>query len=206
MASYVWDTRARRYRTPGGQFLSSGRVLRSLEADLRNLNTVADRLADDFRSGRLSLVEWRVQMQTLIKHVHLGAATLAKGGRAQMGPEDYGRVGQLIQQRYRDLEGWTSELAAGTAPTDGRLSTRARLYVTAARPTYVTVRLADLDHFDQERSILSIAEHCGDCVAQAERGWQPRGQMIPIGERQCGDNDKCRVELRNSQTGEVIAA
>lgn len=207
-SGYSWSTAARRYRAPNGRFLASGRALRALEADLRDLTTVTDRLADDLRAGRLSLDAWRAEMMDIAKHVQMGAATLAKGGRAQMQPADYGRVGHLVREQYGFLEQWTADIVSGKAPLDGRLTARARLYVAAARPTYVTVRAADLEGagFDQERSILGAAEHCGPCIAQDALGWQRMGEMIPIRERDCGNNDKCRVEFRNSRTGEVQAA
>lgn len=205
---YEWDSRVRRYRGPSGVFIPTGRALASLETDILNLRSVTDRLADDLRSRRISLVEWRVAMQTVIKHTHLGAAELAIGGRAQMTPADYGRVGQIVREQYGFLEGWVQEIVNGSAPLDGRLGQRARLYVAAARPTYVAIRTNDLREagFDQERSILTDAEHCAECVREDAKGWQPIGQMLPIGDRECGVSDKCRAELRNSRTGEVQAA
>lgn len=205
---YEWDSSARRYRGPSGQFIASGRALASLETDILNLRSVTDLLADDLRARRMSLVEWRLEMQTVIKHTHLGAAELAMGGRAQMTPADYGRVGQIVREQYGFLEGWVQEIVSGSAPLDGRLGQRARLYVAAARPTYVTIRTHDLREsgFDQERSILTDAEHCGECVSEDAKGWQPIGDMISIGSRTCRVLDKCRAELRNSRTGEVQAA
>lgn len=207
-SSYRWDTTARRYRQPNGRFQPAGAALRSLEQDLAGLNAVTDNLAAEYRAGRMSLVQWRLEMMTVVKHVQMGAATLAKGGRAQMQPADYGRVGQLVREQYGFLEQWVTDIASGTAPIDGRLSSRARLYVAAGRPTYVAIRAADVEDagYDQERSILGVAEHCPLCIAEDAKGWQRRGEMLPIGDRQCGNNDRCAVEYRNSQTGQVIAA
>ncbi|HEV8178553.1 MAG TPA: hypothetical protein VGP44_12820 [Gemmatimonadales bacterium] len=206
--SYTWDLTARRYRDPRGRFIPTGQALRALERDLAGLTAETDRLAGDLRSGRLSLEAWRMEMMAVIKHVQMGSATLAKGGRAQMQPADHGRVGQLVREQYGFLEAWVADIASGKAPLDGRLDSRARLYVAAGRPTYVTVRFADVTDagFDEARSILGHAEHCGPCVAQDAIGWQPITEMLPIGDRDCGNNDRCRVEIRNSRTGETQAA
>lgn len=205
---YSWSTVARRYRDPRGRFIPTGQALRSLERDLAGLDQLTDRLTEDYRSGRLSLEMFRLELQTVIKHVHMGAATLAKGGRAQMQPDDYGRVGQIVREQYQFLEDWTLDIANGIAPLDGRLTSRARSYIPAGRSTYVTIRGVDLEDvgFDQERSVTQPAEHCDECLIEAAKDWQPRGQMKPIGKRTCRSNDKCRAEFRNSQTGEVIAA
>lgn len=212
--SLTWDARARRYRDARGRFLAPGQALRSLERDLVGLRLRSDQLATDLRSGRISLEAWRIEMKRMVKHVHLGAATIAKGGRQQMTPADYGRVGQRVRAQYAYLEGWVAEIAAGRAPLDGRLTSRARLYLAAGRPTYVAVREADLRRagFDEERSVLTLAvsgkpiEHCDQCPIEERKSWQALGTMVPLGDRQCGVSDKCRVEFRNSRTGEVVAA
>jgi hypothetical protein len=207
-SSYTWSEAVRRYRNTQGRFVPSGQVLKALEKDLNGLNLVTDKLTGDYRAGRISLDAFRAELMEIVKHVHLGSATLAKGGRAQMQPADYGRVGQIVREQYGFLDAWVKDIVSGEAPLDGRLTARARQYVTAARPTYVAVRQADVREtgFDQEKSVLSPAEHCGDCISQDAIGWQPIGQMIPIGDRQCRSNDKCRVFYRNSQTGEEVAA
>lgn len=207
-SSYSFDVAARRYRDTHGRFVPSGQAMKALEKDLFAINQLTDKLAGDVRAGRISLEAWRVEMMDVIKHVHLGSATLAKGGRGMMTQEDYGRVGQIVRDQYSFLEDWTQEIARGEASLGQALTSRARQYVTAGRLTYVAVRSADVGNvgFDQERSILSQAEHCATCVQQDALGWQPRGQMIPIGQRECHVNDKCTVEFRNSVTGEVQAA
>ena len=211
MASrYTWSLSALRYRdVVSGRFLSTGEALRSLEQDLASLTRRTDQLAADLRSGRLSLIQWRLEMQLVIKHVQLGSATLAKGGRAQMTPADYGRVGQLTREQYGFLEQWTQAIARGEAPLDGRLTSRARLYLDAGTPTYHAVRRAEVRAagFDEARSIVDpAAEHCDPCVDEDRKGWQPMAAMIPIGHRDCGNRDRCRVEFRNSTTGTVVAA
>jgi hypothetical protein len=207
-SSYRWSEATRRYIDGRGRFIPNGQALKALEKDLANLNRLTDKLAGDLRAGRISLDAWRAEMMEIIKHTHLGSATLAKGGRAQMQPADYGRVGQIVREQYGFLEQWVRDITTGEAPLDGRLTSRAKQYVTAARPTYVAVRQADVSEagFDEERSILTPAEHCLTCIVQDAIGWQPMGQMIPIGDRPCRANDKCRCEFRNSRTGEVQAA
>lgn len=206
--AYVWSTSTRRYRGPSGRFIPDGQALRSLEKDLAGLVTTTDQLAAEYRAGRLSLEAWRMEMQDIIKHVAIGSATLAKGGRAQMTPADFGRVGQRVREQYGFLEDWVQQIVSGEAPLDGRLTSRARLYVAAGRPTYVAVRAADVEDagFDQEHSETRPAEHCDQCLIEEARGWVPIGTLIPIGQRTCKVNDHCLMHYRNSRTGETVAA
>jgi hypothetical protein len=54
--------------------------------------------------------------------------------------------------------------------------------------------------FEEARSVLHPADHCPGCLVEAEKGWQPIGAMVPIGERDCKGNCRCTVEYRRSGT------
>jgi hypothetical protein len=196
---FTWDASAGRYRQANGRVVTQAQVRAAIDRDLQHLNTTAARLAGDLRSGRISLESWRVEMKRIIKHTHMGEAAIAKGGRAQMMPVDYGRVGQIVREEYRHLEGWVNEIKAG-APLDGRLQNRAKLYTQAGRATFHKVeRLEMRDHGAEfERSVLHPADHCGQCVAEADAGFRPIGVMVPIGERECGRNCRCTVVYQRS--------
>lgn len=197
-----------RYRDPEtGRFISRAAVRRALEESLTNLERLTDTLASDLRAGRISLLDWRQEMRGVIKQVHMAAAELAKGGRAQMTLADYGRAGQQIRRQYDYLEAWVEQIKAGL-PVDGRMEPRAAQYLRSARVAYLAHQQAAFRQqgFDQTRSKLHPAEHCAQCIDEAERGWVSIGAEVPLGQRQCRANDRCTLEFRNSQTGEVLAA
>jgi hypothetical protein len=202
-----WDRANGRFRDSQGRFLARSAIRAALDRDLARLNLDVAKLGDDLRAGRISLDQWRQQFRDIIKHVHLGSAAIATGGRAQMTDADLGRVGQIVRIHYQALEGWVQEINAGWV-LDGRLASRSRLYVQAGRTTFHAVERDGMATrgFDEERSVLHDAEHCAECVLEAAKGFQPIGQMIPVGSRQCLSNDKCSVEYRNSQTLRTVAA
>lgn len=57
-----------------------------------------------------------------------------------------------------------------------------------------TVRTAGI--FNQERRVLGMAEHCGDCPPLAAMGWQPLGSLPMIGDTECNGHCKCHFEYR----------
>lgn len=197
----TWDPDVGRYRRENGRVLSLVEVRRALDADAANLADYAKLLADQVVEGRISLDQWRGEMRTLIKQTHLTAAAMAKGGRAQLTPSDFGRVGQIVKTEYQRLDGWVTELIAGVAPADGRMRPRAAMYAQAGRHTYHQIEAREmLDRgLDEERSVLHPAEHCGECLAEAAAGWRPIGLMIPIGSRTCLRNCRCGVEYRRAR-------
>ncbi len=197
-----------RYRDPKtGRYITQVAVRRALEESLANLVRLTDTLAGDLRSGRISLLKWRDEMRTIIKQTHLAAQELAVGGRRQMTQADYGRVGQQVRVQYGFLENWVQQIQAGK-PVDATTESRARQYLRSARTAYMghAARAMRERGFDEVRSVLHPAEHCAECLAEAGRGFVPLGALVPLGERICRANDRCSLEFRNSETGQVMAA
>lgn len=207
---FTWDSTAGRYRGPGGRFVSRRAVRDALDKTLEKTGKRMNQLADDLRNGRVSLDTWLTEMRGAVKSVHLYSTAAAKGGWDQLTKRDFGRVGRLLRDQYVYLDRFAAEIEAGEIALDGRFTRRVRMYMQSGRRTYYDAldRMVDeLDGgpFDQERSVLHPADHCDDCIDQAERSWQARGKMIPIGERRCLSNCRCTKEYRNSKTGQIVA-
>jgi hypothetical protein len=204
---YTWDRRAQRYRSASGTFVSARTVRQALDDALRSIRREMRATAQSMRRGEISVGQWRVAMEEAIKDVHLFSAALAKGGWGQMTQADYGRVGRVVRRQYGYLEDFALEVADGAIPLDGRVLNRVEMYFEAGRGTFHKTQDREVgdDEFDEERSIRHASDSCDDCLAEEGKGWQPRGEMIPIGERQCLSRCKCTKEYRNSVTGKVFA-
>jgi hypothetical protein len=202
---YAWDADAKRYRGAGGRFVSRRAVRAALDVTLENSGKRMNALADQLRKGEINLDTWLREMRGTVKAVHLYSTAAAKGGWDQLTKKDFGRVGRILRDQYTYLDRFAADIEAGL-PLDGRFTTRVRMYMQSGRRTYYDAadRLVDeIGGFDRERSVLHPADHCDECVAQAALGWQPRGAMIPIGERICKSNCRCTKEYLNSSTGQV---
>lgn len=200
-----WDDLAGRYRRADGRFVPATQVREELDKALSNAARRTVTLADDYRAGRIGLVVWRLQMRQVIKETHLYAAALAQGGWAQMTPEAYGRVGQVIRLEYGFLEQWVGQIQGGWV-LDGRLTSRSQLYAAAARGTFHRIQAEQMLRrgMDMEKSVLHPAEHCAQCVSEAAHGFRPIGEMVPIGQRTCLRNCKCTVVYGRSS--EMVSA
>lgn len=204
--AFRWNDALGRYIGADGRIVAGDTVRDWLDVTLANTNDDTDALYGLLQAGQISLGDFRNQMRQTIKDVHLSAIAAQKGGWAQMTQADFGRAGQRIREQYGYLELLIGEVSSGEQPVNGWLQRRLRLYAQAGRESY---HLAERNEmlkrgFDQERSVLDpTAEHCEECEAEAAKGWQDIGDMTPIGQRKCNKNDRCRVEYRNSATGEV---
>jgi hypothetical protein len=205
--TFTFDPVSGRYRGKNGRFIRPKLIRDEVDRVAKASAARTKTLADALRAGRVDLQTWEIGMRQEIKTGHLAAAMAAKGGREQMTPADYGRVGQLVRRQYDYLAGFATEIQDGL-PLDGRMTTRAGMYASAARGTYHQVERSEqrARGFDQERNVLGPVEnHCtgrGSCEEETRRGWVPIGDLIPVTGRLCKTNCKCRLVYRNSQTGE----
>jgi hypothetical protein len=202
LGDFTWDVRAQQYRGRSGRFVSRQEIRNALD---RALNTAQGRvisLAEQLRTGTVSLAVWQTAMAEELKTLHLYSAAAAKGGWAQMTDTDYGRVGRILRDQYQYLRGFASDIAGEKYRDglDGRFLNRVKLYARSGRMTYHAIQRNEM--FDagrtEVRSVLHPAEHCDQCVEQARMGWvaidDPR--YIPVMNRTCLSNDLCTEDFR----------
>lgn len=211
LPDYKWDEKAGRYRLRGS-FVRARDVQRAVDKYLQNAqSSAADTLFEQLQQGRLNVKDAQLLGEKMIARAHLNASIAAKGGRAQMAPADYGRVGGRVKSElgyWRDL---MREISQGK-PLDGRVKQSFRNYVAASAPSFQIVEGEEIAKrgFDQWRNKLNDgARHCeahGDrpsCAQVTRRGWVAIGERVMRGARGCYWHCQCEDEYRNSVTGEV---
>jgi hypothetical protein len=204
---YLWNEKALQYTNQRtGRFVSRSEITDQLFKVTKHSSDVMRAISQQLRDGDISLSDWQLQMMQEIKTTHLASAAMQRGGWQQMTQADFGRVGQIVRREYGFLRDFANGIESGEIPLDGRILQRASLYGQAGRETNIKFWSNTLSDrgFDEEKSTLNPAEHCTECVDEAAKGWQPMGQMIPIGRRRCRSNDRCDQWYRNSVTGEEI--
>lgn len=153
---------------------------------------------------RVPADEWALRMAGIATASALVAGAFAVGGWARVGIAQADIEAHLLSE-LGYLDGFADDLAAGRIPRDGRFVRRAMLYGAAGWGLYMALRGREARRrgYDEERSNLDPgAEHCAGCVAEADKGWQPIGSLVPIGDRQCRSNCRCHLQYRN-RAGEV---
>lgn len=194
---YKWNRVAGRYIGPDGRFVSFAEVRRFLDGTLDSYEARVMSLGEGLRDRRITLAEWQVGMRDAVKNIHLMSGSLARGGWAQMSPADYGRVGQTLRFQYDRLRNFAREIERGL-PLDGRFMRRHMLYAQSGRVSFTAALRQEmaLRGMTEEKSILARADHCVECVEQANKGWSPIGTLVNIGERICKSNCRCHLIFR----------
>ena len=207
---YRWEPNAGasgRYRDERGRFVASSTVRRELD---RYLDTAdpARALAEALRGRQLSVADWETAMRRHVKNTHLNAVALERGGWANMRPQDYGRVGQIVREQYGYLHRFAEQVASGEQRLDGTLGRRASLYTQAGRESYYRSKQANLQpDITMVRSIKHARDSCRDCEALNGKWFRVGDPAYSLpGRRQCNKNCLCTEEYgRETAEGAVEA-
>lgn len=196
---YEWDARLGRYRdVTTGRIVSNAQVRAALDQVVLQANARVARVTDELIRGKVSLAEWQMEMARQLKLYHTASAALANGGWAQMTPSDWGRVGAELRTQYQYLQRMAWDIQSGRLPLTRRAILRSQLYTEAMRGTFESERRrrALRKGAREERRVLGVADHCGDCVEYEARGWRPINTLPKIGDSICGARCHCSFEYR----------
>lgn len=156
--------------------------------------------------GNLPVDLWQQSVSRELKRAHLQAAMLGRGGRDQMTPRDWGRVGRKLRDEYRYLRDFAQAIAEGRL-SEAQIKARLQLYANGIRSSYykgVEDAMRAAGAVEEER-MLNPAEHCDDCVGYAAQGRVPLGTLPAPGEGSvCRHNCKCGKVFYNA-AGEEVA-
>lgn len=196
-STYRWNEIAGRYINQSGNFVSFADVRSYLDEVLDRHERKIMGLSSALREGSINVQQWQAGMKDALKDLHLVSGALARGGWAQMSQADYGRVGNQLRFQYERLAKFAQQIERGL-PFDGRFIRRTQLYAQSGRVSYTAALRQEmaLRGYTEEQSVLAAADHCSECVAEADKGWVKIGTLINIGERICKSNCRCHLEFR----------
>lgn len=206
--AYTYDARTARYRErTSGKFVTPQKVRGATNEIIKASRDRITAYTEAFRSRELTLGEWETRMRAEIRAVHSAAAIAAKGGREHMANADWGALGAKVKAQYQFLTKRADAIVSGRQAIDGSLTNRARMYASAALPTYLDTRGSELATrgFTEVRSIVHARESCAECLAQQARGFVNESDYTPIGQRTCLTSCACTEQRRNPLTGEIAA-
>lgn len=203
LPQFRWNATAGRYIAPNGRFVSQATIRAGLDSFITSSTNAMQTVSQKLIAGEVSLAQWQAEMMILTKDANLAGAALERGGWYSMEPKNFGRAGQKIRGEYTYLNNFADEIASGKQRLDGTLVNRAKLYGEQGRVSYYDSAAASAREggFDEERSYLTPADSCDVCVSEDAKGWQPMGDMIPIGDRTCLSNCRCYVKYRRKEDG-----
>jgi hypothetical protein len=204
---YTWNPTAKRFIAPSGQFVSLEEVRAGLDSAIAQAALKNKILVDDLVRGTISVFEFERLMQVAIKDTQLYAAAVAAGGYSAISGEQLVFLTQRVSEQFAYLAEWVHRVGEKEGDvneevefeeTEKAMAARAAMYAQSARRTFEAMwKSQQVDAGKtEERNVLGNAEHCAQCVDMSAIGWVLIGTLIPIGERTCLSNCKCRILYR----------
>lgn len=175
--------------TATGRFVSPRVIREAVNALVEDTRQHLRALSQQYMDGKLDAGAWQEAVKQRLRASHTLAAGVAMGGKANMTPRDWGRVGALTKEQYKYLSRFAEELAAGKRMNFGRID----LYARAVRSTYLNTKEFRYDARLKGRWVLHSRESCAGCLAQAERGVQFVSDFPAIGSHECLHNCLCEI-------------
>lgn len=147
------------------------------------------------RAAGMNTLDWRMQVQTTLKHAHITAGALARGGWDGLDKPTTGFIGARLRQQYNYLSGVTFD----TAPGEFGAADMARLAQYgngAVRGTHSGVIRRDAPEDAEEQNVLGgSSASCAECLELTDRGPVPVGTLPEVGSRECHGNCGCTIEI-----------
>lgn len=209
MMPWYWNPDAHNYiwRNGKSRFISRREVMDKIDLMITASTNKTGLLADMVSDGTINVQDWKEQMRKVIKSEYIDSYLAGIGGRDQMKQSDWGRVGRMLKDQYKYLDGFTNVIAEGDYSKE-YIANRARMYMDSAYQAYekAVENVSKQAGYDLEKWVLGQAEHCPDCLAFAAEGWKKTGYfpMPRSGNTVCLTNCRCHKEYKNSQTGEMF--
>jgi hypothetical protein len=203
LGRYVYDRRTLNFRDlRTGRLVSRDNVNAMVDFRIKEGINRLNEMADGVMTGSTPYGIADLQRATAIeiRNMQVQLAAMGKGGRANMTPADWGKVGATLREEFKYLNGFMAELSAGNL-TEGQVRNRLRMYGNKAYNQYWNTRQngAAASGFTEERRVLDrSAETCRDCEDLAALGWQPLGSLPnpADGSTVCLSNCRCSKEYR----------
>ena len=196
-----WDDRAKRYRdTATGRFITQHKAVTLRDYYIEAQKSQMDALTRKLLDRQINVQQWVLDMRQQVKETYINEYMLARGGRNNMTQADWGRVGRMLKDQYKYIDGFARDIDSGKV-SGGQIRTRARMYVDSATQAFERAKSEslgmprlpaypgdgqsqcrancqcswDITEFEDRWEAvwhLGVAEHCPDCVANSER-WAP---------------------------------
>lgn len=207
MAEYSYDRKSNRYRNlQTGRYIPKTQVDGLIRKRIGQIETDLQTVGNLLEGDRISLETWQRTTAYTIRELHLQSYMRARGGKAQMTPEDYLVVARELKKQYGYLRTFAEDINRGYSidskgrqvpMTVGRFHSRLSLYAKSGRAAAL---LAEQQHHKasgkvaMSRHLGATDKHCASCLQYSSAGVQPIGTLpMPCQQCECGNNCLCSV-------------
>jgi hypothetical protein len=203
---YAYDQKERKYYSfPSGRAISDKRIKAAIKRISIETGKRAKKETQQLIAGTI-LAVWYSRMRDLLKALYKTVWLVSIGGFLFDDDTQRNLFYAFILSQFGYLDNFAQQIESGEQPLNGLTVERAGMYGLHGWAEYQNIGLerAPEEGYTEARRILAPIEyerHCheGDrpgCVEEADKGWMPISQMVPLGQCSCYSRCMCDVEFR----------
>lgn len=197
---WYWDDNVKRYRSPEtGQFVGITEMNALRPVYVNQQKDILAGLTTVYEAGSIDIFTFRKEVRDTIRETYIDLYVMGAGGRNNMTPSDWGKVGAMIKEQYKYLNPFMDQIARGEL-SNAQITARLKMYINSANEAlwraYTRDLPMDLPAYPGDGStkclvncqcewdiqpaqngydcfwLLGAAEHCEDCMDRSAR-WNP---------------------------------
>jgi hypothetical protein len=189
-ARITYDKSNREYRNVAGKVITHDKLTAARDAIVKDTERKLIALTEQYKAGKISLVDWQIGFKDVIKPAHTLSAGIAMGGKDAMTVRDWGKVGGQLRVQYQKLFEFALQVEQGKKINMGRV----KQYARAVGSTFKNAIRLRFPEGTLARWVRSKTESCTDCLHQESRGVLPAEDFPQCGSLRCGHNCGCGVQ------------
>ena len=214
LPQFRYNILTQRYVAANGRFVSRETVKAAGESVVQQAGRDIEAVSLRFQRGEISHAQWDSEMRQNIRRLHVTQQSLACGGWENMTPKQRGRVGQLIREQYKYLNGMGQRIQSGHYGDDlskNGFMNHATMYSKAGRFTFeygqAMNAFDELGHDEVSNELdEQVEQHCkgpGSCPSVTGKWYKIGSQEYNAtwswpGHRLCGPGCQCRAKTRKA--------
>jgi hypothetical protein len=194
MPDFLWNPESRTY-SADGESLDSRTVRDWVREAVDSSKERVREAAEAYRKGEINLPAFVITIREEMVNAQTASAVIARGGREQMGNSEWGALGSRVRENNTYLRAFERGLANGEIPLDGRIDSRAGLYIDSAVVDYENEVIAR----EKDAGVATVVWICADDEASCEdcvdaAGEYPIDEVPALGSLSCVNNCRCTIE------------
>jgi len=173
-----------------GQIISRVAINNVMETYKNNGKIQLKSITDKLINKEITFSQWEIETAY---HIKTSSINLYKLNKPDINERDLGLIGNRLRWQYRDLRRLSIDIRKGKL-SEKQIKARVNLIYqkSTTELTELSKKESHLDSgFKWEKRMLSVAQHCPDCLIYASLGWQILG-TLPNPSEKCACSSGCK--------------
>jgi hypothetical protein len=161
--SFSWDNNSKRFRDTKGKYISQEKIEQARQSIIDSAKERNLELAQKLVDKKITLQQWEKTMRDNLRKDYTLQYLIGKGGRNNMTQRDWSIIGRTLQDQYKYLGSFASDIKNGryTDEQIAGIANRSNLYSSSSGQAYMrgmseAWETVTLPHYPRDGSTICL--------------------------------------------------